>query len=103
MIFTFTRYVINIVFSLIEIILLLRFVLRLFGANILAPFVRWIYKVSSSLVDFFWGAFPTSRFNGEYVLEWNTLFALLIYTVIYYAISQFLAFLENSLRQKPST
>ena len=100
--FTFTRYLINLVFSFIEIILLLRFILRLFGANYLAPFVAWIYETSNSLIRFFWGAFPNPKLSNDSVFEINTLFTLLVYTVIYLAVNQLLVFFEGASSQKTS-
>lgn len=72
----------NLFLGLVEIILALRFVLRLFGANATNGFVGWIYEMSAVLLEPFRGVFPTRVFENQYVLEFNTLFAMLMYAII---------------------
>lgn len=72
----------NIFVGAVEAILGLRFILKLFGANENAGFVSWVYEMSSGLLDPFRGIFTTRVFENRYVLEFSTLFAMLIYALI---------------------
>lgn len=72
----------NVFFVAVESILGLRFVLKLFGANANNDFVNWIYEMSGVLLDPFRGVFPARVFDNQYVLEFSTLFAMLIYAII---------------------
>lgn len=63
-------------------ILGLRFILKLFGANDSNGFVSWVYEMSGSLLAPFRGIFPSQVFENQYVLEFTTLFAMLVYAVV---------------------
>lgn len=69
-------------FSLVEAFLALRFVLKLFGANAANGFVEWVYEMSAVLLQPFRGIFPTTVFKSNLVLEFSTLFAIVIYAII---------------------
>lgn len=71
----------NLFIGAVEIILGLRFLLKLFGAND-TGFVNWVYEMSSPLLDPFRGIFPTKVFENNYVLEFSTLFAMIVYALI---------------------
>lgn len=73
---------VNLFTGLVGVFLALRFVLKLFGANAANGFVEWIYDTSSVLLAPFRGIFPTEVIDRQYVLEFNTLFALVIYALI---------------------
>lgn len=75
---TITEIVLNIVESL----LILRIILKLFGANVTAPFVNWVYQTSSPLIAPFEGMFPTSELGNGFTLEISALFAVLIYAFL---------------------
>lgn len=75
--------ILDFLFTLIGAFLLLRFVLKLFGANDGNAFVNWWYEMSGVLLDPFRGVFPTEVYENQYVLEFSTLFALLVYGLIY--------------------
>jgi len=64
----------------------LRFILRLLAANPGNTFVSWIYDVTAELLAPFQGIFPQQVIEGGYVVEFSTLFAMLIYAVIGYLI-----------------
>lgn len=80
------RYVavnlLNFFVTVVEGFLGLRFILKLFGANGGNAFVSWVYDMSDVLLDPFRGIFPTKVFENRYVLEFSTLFAMLMYAVI---------------------
>lgn len=87
-------YFINLVFGLIELIIALRIVLKLFGANTTTPFVQWINDVSGSLVYPFQGIFPSPVLSGGFVLEVSSIIALLVYAIIGYIIGELIAFIS---------
>jgi hypothetical protein len=70
------------VFALVEIILGLRLVLKLFGANASNAFVNWVYETSAAILDPFRGIFPTQVFQSQFVLEFSTIFAMVLYAII---------------------
>ncbi|MET0779585.1 MAG: YggT family protein [Candidatus Saccharimonadales bacterium] len=79
--------VISIVFGAIDLVIGLRFVFQLIGANVSSAFVSWIYNVSSPLVAPFTGIFgdiskPIAGAIPHSVFEPATLIALLVYGLI---------------------
>jgi uncharacterized protein YggT (Ycf19 family) len=64
----------------------LRFVLRLFGANGTNEFVAWVYDSTSPLLEPFFGIFPTTQLERGLVVEFSTLFAIIIYALAGYLI-----------------
>lgn len=90
----FLASLINLSIGLASLILSLRFILKLFGANQGAPFVSWIYAMSSSLLDPFRGIFPTQVIENQYVLEFSILFAILIYALIGYLLTEFIGWID---------
>lgn len=72
----------NFFIGLVEAILGLRFALKLFGANSGNGFVSWVYEMSDVLLEPFRGIFSAKVFENRYVLEFSTLFAMLMYALI---------------------
>jgi len=81
--------------SLLEFILMARFLLKLLGANPHSEAVAWLYQVSEPLLKPFTLAFPTAAAQPGGVLEYNTLFALFVYAFIGYAAEAVLSILFN--------
>ncbi len=68
---------------LIETLLIIRFLLRLLGANPDSLFSILIMVLSAPLVILFNGLFPPSvSLIGNIVIEWSTLFAMLVYGML---------------------
>ena len=67
---------------IVEVVLLLRFVLRLFAANASVGFVQWVYQTSDELLAPFRGIFPDQVFKSAFVLDLTTVFAMIIYAVL---------------------
>lgn len=84
------------VFGLIEILLVFRFILKLFGASNQAKFVAWIYETTQPLLGPFLMSFPTPQISGRFVLEFTTLFALFAYAFFGYVIGEFLEMMEKN-------
>lgn len=80
------RYVavnlLNFFTGVVEGFLGLRFILKLFGANAANGFVNWVYEMSGVLLEPFRGIFPARVFENQYVFEFTTLFAMLMYAII---------------------
>ncbi|MDZ7744662.1 MAG: YggT family protein [Candidatus Saccharibacteria bacterium] len=73
---------VNFFVGAVQAILGVRFLLRLFGANEANGFVDWVYEMSAVLLQPFRGVFPTQVFDNQYVLEFSTLFAMLVYALV---------------------
>jgi len=65
----------------IDVLVAIRFVLKLFGANVAAAFVRFMYDVTWPLVAPFHGIFNTTQ-QGRSILEPESLVAIAIYALI---------------------
>ncbi len=81
----FKRYILTLsdtVLGIIEFLLSLRILLKLFGASTQAPFVQWVYETTNPLLAPFEGMFPTSSLSTSLVLEISTLFALITYAFV---------------------
>jgi uncharacterized protein YggT (Ycf19 family) len=84
---------VNIVFGIIEFLLLLRFIFIFFVANPSTPFVAWIYGTSASLVSPFARILPDLKL-GSFVVNFATLVALLVYAFIGYLILQLFSYIS---------
>lgn len=83
----------NFFLAVVEGILALRFLLKLFGANENVGFVGWVYEMSAPLLAPFRGIFPTQVYENRYIFEFSTLFAMLMYLIL----GMFLVFLINTI------
>lgn len=84
------RQVIWYVWLVIEVILFLRFFLRLFGANQNNLFNFILNIISTPLVFPFNNLFTTTRVGlSSIVVEWSTLFAIIFYSVLAYLLAFF--------------
>src|SRR5687767_14936957 len=68
-------------------LLLIRFVLRLLGANPEAGFASLIYRASTPLVAPFVGIFGTPQFNGM-VLEPEAIVAIVVYGLVAWGLAK---------------
>lgn len=84
------------VFGLIELLLVFRFVLKLFGASSQASFVAWVYETTHPLLTPFLMAFPTPQISGRFVLEFTTLFAIFAYAFLGYVLQEILEIMAKS-------
>jgi uncharacterized protein YggT (Ycf19 family) len=72
------------------IILLLGFVLELFGANPNAPFAQWLYRGLKRVMAPFRGLFEPVELDGRSVLDISILFAMLVYGIVGLALHAFI-------------
>jgi|SRR5579872_7395945 len=77
-------YIVDLVFGIIEFLLIIRFFLRLLNANPSSTFVSWIYDNTTGLLHPFEGALPTTVLHGQFIVEFSTLLALVVYGFIGY-------------------
>jgi uncharacterized protein YggT (Ycf19 family) len=85
----------NLIFAFIEAILGLRVILKLFGANPKSPFAYWLYETTNPLLYPFKNIFPNSNIKGALIIEFTTLFTLLLFAFIYYWINDYIWKLKN--------
>lgn len=90
------RSIINMILSVIEIILILRIIMRLLGANALAPFVSWLYGLSEPLIRPFTGIFPEPSVQSAYVLDTTAIFALVVYMILGFVVNGVLTILGSA-------
>lgn len=76
------KAILNFILSIIGTFLAIRIILKLFGANRSAGFVAWIYETTVPLIQPFENIFRTVRIDGRFVIEFSTLFAMLVYGII---------------------
>lgn len=81
-------YLINIIIGIIELMLGLRILLRLFGANPATPFVAWVYNSTNSLLGPFRNMFPVTEVLEGSFLDFTALFALIAYAVLGFLLAQ---------------
>ncbi len=82
-------YFIYLIFGILEVLLVFRFVLKLLGANPSSGFVDFVYNLSTVFVAPFTGIFNTSLVNGAVVtsvFEPATLVALIVYALLAWGI-----------------
>lgn len=75
------------VFGIIEAIVVIRFLLKLLGANPDAAFTSFMYQISSPFVAPFQGVFPSPATQGS-VFELASLLAIIVYILISILIAQ---------------
>lgn len=81
--------------TLIELLLSLRFVARLFGANTQAPFIAWLYDTTQPLLAPFLHVFPSPSVKGNFVLEFSTLFAIFVYSFAAYLVLEVMSMISG--------
>ncbi len=89
--FGIVRTLVNLVVGVIEFLLLLRFIFKFFVANLSTPFVAWIYSTTAPLVSPFAKILPNLNI-GQFVIDFTTLVALIVYVLIGYLILQLFSY-----------
>ena len=89
---------INSVFGVIELLLGLRFLLMLVGANPNAAFTRFLYAITLPFVFPFLEVFPDPKLHGQSVFELSSLLAILVYAVLDRVIVRFV-YLRRTARE----
>jgi len=73
--------IVRYLFGLLEILLVFRFFLKLFGANPAAGFTTFIYGVTYPFAQPFLYVFRVTVV-GDKIFEWTTILALIVYALI---------------------
>ena len=87
-------YLVEFVLAVVELFIAFRIILKLFGANTSTPFVNWIYETSRALVAPFLGMFPAPVLEGGFVIEFSSIFALVVYAILGYLVIELLEFVS---------
>ena len=82
---TRAKQVIYFIFGAINVLLMIRFVLLLLGANEVSPFVNLIYGLSRVFVLPFRGIFAEPNL-GASVFEWSALVGIVVYSLLAYGL-----------------
>lgn len=69
------------ILGIIEVLLVFRFFLRLFGANPAAGFTDLVYTLSYPFAAPFQAVFSATRVSGS-VFEWTTILAMFVYWLV---------------------
>jgi uncharacterized protein YggT (Ycf19 family) len=81
----------------LEIMLVVRFIFRLIGADPNNPFAGFLYALTQIIILPFYHIVPDPGGpNGPHVFEFSTLIAMAIYALVFYAIRRFLHILISS-------
>lgn len=73
--------IVEFILGVVEVVLGLRFLLKLFGANPNSGFASFVYDVTSPLTAPFRAVFGTTVEQGA-VFEWSTLLAMAVYALV---------------------
>ncbi|MFA6973843.1 MAG: YggT family protein [Parcubacteria group bacterium] len=92
--FGIVRTLVNIIVAVIEFLLSLRFAFKFFAVNPSTPFVAWLYGATAPLVNPFARILPDLRL-GEFVVDFATLIALIVYVLIGYLILRIFAYVGS--------
>lgn len=77
----------------------IRILLKLFGARATAPFVDWVYDTTDPLIAPFVGAFPNPIIERGFVIEFASLFALIIYGFLGYLLAVLIAWIGREVKR----
>lgn len=88
-------------FSVVEAILLFRFLLKIIQANPQTGFTDFIYSISQPLVKPFLGVLESSSVAGGLV-EWSSLLALLVYWMVAWGIVRLIVMLRPVSKEEAS-
>jgi hypothetical protein len=78
---------IYLIFGIVEALIIIRFVLKLLGANAEAGFASLIYRITAPLVAPFVGLFGTPQLNGM-VLELESIVAIVVYGLVAWGLAK---------------
>lgn len=90
----FAPLLIDFIFGLIQLILALKILLELLGANPVTPFVSWVYEICRTLQYPFQGIFPSPVLRGGFLLDMSAIVSLLVYAFIGYLVSELVRYIN---------
>ena len=74
--------IVNLLLSIVGVFLGLRIILRLFSANAGNDFVDFIYRTSGEIIDPFRGIFSNPNLGDGIVIDFTSIFALVMYSLL---------------------
>ena len=86
------------ILGILEVLLVFRFLYKLFGANPDSGFVPFIYSVSSVFVSPFTTIFmsqPTPGIDTDAILEFGTIIAMIVYALIAWGIVKLIIIIRD--------
>lgn len=89
-----TYQVIWYILAVTEILLTIRMLFKMLGANINSPFANLIYIITDPLAGPFRGIFGVSMSQEGATLEWSTFVAMIIYALVAFALVQLMQFIK---------
>lgn len=92
----FLKALTDFMFTLVLMLLGLRFVLRLFGANQQNSFVSWTYDTSGEILGPFRTIFPKQQIYESFVIEFSTVFAIIVYGLLTLTVFRLIEFFGSS-------
>ena len=102
----FTRWFILFVYGFVMAsvtILTIAFFLRLFNANVSAPFVEWIYRSAARIMQPFRGIFPPIEGESGSVFDVSILFAMMMYLLFAMAMHSLIDAIDRRLPRRFSS
>jgi uncharacterized protein YggT (Ycf19 family) len=97
------QFFVNFAFGLAALALFIRFLFRLFGANIQAEVTQIIYESTSPLLDPFRGIFLPYVIEPGNVVEFSTIIAIIFYLLAAYLIIELIRFVSHQSEKFEST
>ena len=95
-----TYQVIWYVLGVIEVLLTIRILLKMLGANVSSPFVSLIYIITDPLAGPFSNIFGVSVSQEGAALEWSTFVAIIMYAVVAFALVQLMQLIKPTTSQE---
>ena len=93
-----TQQIIYLILGVMEGLITIRFLLRLFAANPNAGFAQFIYGVTGPMMAPFYGLFATPQFESS-VLEVISIVAMLVYALIAWLVIRIMWLIFDKSRQ----
>jgi uncharacterized protein YggT (Ycf19 family) len=96
------RAIVFLVYAVVTVclvLLVLGFVLRLFGASTDAEFTRWVYRQVDWIMQPFRGMFPPRTVSDRSVVDFSLLFAMILYAIVALALHAFVSWLARQIAQ----
>jgi uncharacterized protein YggT (Ycf19 family) len=92
----YINWLISIVFNVIVVVLFLRFIFKLFAANTGADIVEFLYNSTQPLLEPFQSVFTPYSIESGSVLEFSTLLAIVVYSLVAWLIVELVDFITYS-------
>lgn len=83
-----TIELIYLAFGIVDVVLLVRMVLKVLAANPHAGFSSFIYAISDALLIPFRGILPSTTVTGRSVFELSTLIAIVVYALVAFGLAR---------------